>query len=115
MKLRLLVLLCAAGCSASMVQKPGSLVPSPNAPVNESTRPGVIKFLNEGIGTVRDKRRESAYAQMRKACGGPYRIDVEGPRMEGTAVIHDPDVTWAVPTQWWYIQFSCVRSPSHDR
>lgn len=109
---RALVLLAISGCSASMVQKPGALVASPNAPENEITRPGVIKFLNEGIASVRDKRRENAYAQMRKACGGPYRIDSEGPRIEGGAVVHDPSVSWAVPTQWWYIQFSCIRAPS---
>lgn len=103
----LLLLLCA--CTASMVQKPGRLAADPNAPVNEAARPGVIKFLNEGIDTVRDKRRANAYAQMQKACDGPYRIDAEGPQLEGAVVIPG-DVTTVVQSQYWYIQFSCVRS-----
>lgn len=106
------VLAAVAGCSASMVQRPGSLVSDPNAPVNEATRPGVIRYLNEGIGAVREKRRADAYAQMRKACAGPYRIDAEGPRMEGAVVVHDGDTSAILESQYWYIQFSCVRTPT---
>jgi hypothetical protein len=107
------VMLCATlslGCSASMVTKPGTVASAPAAyaPVNEGARPGVVKYLNEGIGSVREKRRQDAYKKMHEACGGPYRIDAEGPRVEGGVVVPVGDAAAVIPSQYWYIQFSCV-------
>ena len=107
------VLLVVVACSAQMVSKPGSTAPVPNAPVNEAERGGVVKYLNEGIQAVRDKRRASAYKQMAKACGGPYRIDAEGPQVEGGVVVPLQNGTAiSTNTNDWYIQFSCVRADS---
>ena len=63
------VSLMIAGCSASMVSGPGSGgTGSPYAPVNEMRRPGLIKYLNQGAGSVVAERREDAYRQMHAAC-----------------------------------------------
>jgi hypothetical protein len=108
-----LALLAIAACGAQMVNKPGTTAPVPNAPVNEAERGGVVKYLNEGIQAVRDKRRASAYKQMAKACGGPYRIDAEGPQVEGGVVVPLQNGTSvSSSTTDWYIQFSCVRAVS---
>jgi len=98
------------GCSASMVTRPGNLTPVANAPVNEATRPGVVRYLNEGIGSVRDARRRSAYSKMQAACSGPYRIDTEGERLEGGVVVPTGVAAVFSQSRYWYIQFSCVRS-----
>ena len=49
--LPVLALLCA--CSAKMVSTPGSTAPTKYAPINEAGRGGVIKYRNQGLGTVR--------------------------------------------------------------
>lgn len=98
------------GCSAKMVSAPGmSSAPSPYAPVNEANRGGVIKYRNEGVAAIRQKRREDAYKQMFTACNGKYKIDAEGPREEGGVVVPVGNVAMVEATQYWYIQFSCVR------
>src|SRR5690349_10140380 len=63
-------------CRAHMVSAPGG--DSEYGPVNQASRGGVIKYKNSGLAA--NKRRENAYRQMYKACGGYYRIDAEGPR-----------------------------------
>ncbi len=99
--------LSLAGCmSAEMVSSPTS--GSAYAPVNENTRSGVVKYLNDGAGFVRKQRREDAYKQMHDACGGGYRIDAEGSNAEGgTIVSSGSGSVWAQST-YWYIQFSCI-------
>lgn len=98
------------GCSATMVNSPGmarSL--SPYAPVNEASRGGVVKYLNQGASSVVRQRRDDAYRQMYTACGGSYRINAEGPNAEGGVVIpiQGGGAMWT-QSQYWYIQFSCV-------
>jgi hypothetical protein len=96
-------------CGASMVQEPGGTKPVANAPVNEVARPGVVMYLNEGIASVKAKRRANAYAQMKKACGGgEYRIDSEGPRVKDGVVVPDSQATAVLNSQYWFIQFSCA-------
>lgn len=97
------------GCgSATMVTSPGGSS-SPYGPVNQGRRPGLIKYLNQGASSVIESRRSDAYEQMNRACGGRYRIDAEGPRSEGGVVIVSGNTATAMDSQYWYIQFSCVR------
>jgi hypothetical protein len=103
------------GCHASMVTPPGSTNPVANAPVNEASRGGVIKYSNEGAAFVRQKRREDAYKRMSEACGGKYRIDSEGPRVDGGVVLPVGDAAIAATSEAWYIQFSCVRDSTTKR
>ena len=75
------------GCTSSMVIKPGSQVQSQYAPVNESTRRGIVKYLNQGASFVIEQRRKHAYRRMYTECGGKYRIVAEGPRLEGGVIV----------------------------
>ena len=101
-----------ASCSARMVAAPGGGPPSPYGPVNQASRGGTVKYLNQGIAPVRNARREDAYRQMYNACGGYYRIDSEGPHSEGGRVVRDGSGGVDVESyEYWYIQFSCVAPP----
>jgi hypothetical protein len=103
-------LILCLGCAAQMVNPPGSTNSSIYAPVNEASRGGVVRYLNDGAGFVKKKRRESAYKQMHDACGGAYRIDAEGAQVrDGVVMAIDPDMAVALASEYWYIQFSCVR------
>ncbi len=102
-----------SGCSASMVTPPGTGVQMANAPINEANRPGVIRYLNEGAATIRKKRRQDAYNQMQKACGGPYAIDSESEKVDGSTTSIEPtqrgvDATTST-SKYWYIAFHCVK------
>lgn len=97
-----------AGCRASMVVSPGRSSTSAYAPVNEAKRPGIIKYLNEGVQAVRTARRENAYQQMYEACGGAYRITQEGSHAEGGAVIPVGNMAIYDESQYLYIAFECV-------
>jgi len=95
------------GCtSAEMVSSPNS--GSAYAPVNEGSRGGVVKYLNDGADFVRKQRRDDAYKQMHDACNGAYRIDTEGSNAEGGAVITSGSGAFWAQSHYWYIQFSCV-------
>lgn len=95
------------GCtSAQMVSSPNS--GSAYAPANEGARPGVVKYLNDGAEFVRNQRRESAYKQMHKACGGRYMIDAEGSAAEGGMVFNSGPTSYYAQSNYWYIQFSCL-------
>lgn len=107
--------LATLACSAKMVSTPGTgSAPSPYAPVNEATRGGVIKYLNAGVSSIRQKRRDDAYKQMFDACAGRYRIDAEGPRTEGAMVVPAGNGAAVIDSQYWYIQFSCIRDSAQD-
>lgn len=101
-----------SGCTAKMVSRPGSISASQYAPVNEGARSGVIKYLNQGAESIVKKRRADAYRQMYEACGGTYRIDAEGPRAEGGAAVPIGEAAVIATTEYWYIQFSCVKEAS---
>lgn len=103
-----MIVACLAGCmSADMVSSPNS--GSAYAPANESSRSGVVKYLNAGADYVRKQRREDAYKQMHDACNGSYNIDAEGSNAEGGSVINSGGASIWTQTNYWYIQFSCVR------
>ncbi len=104
-----ILMVVASGCSATMVSAPGrARAPSAYAPVNDSVQPGLVRYLNQGASSVVNTRREDAYKQMYTSCGGAYRIDAEGPQSDGAAVIPTATGAYIAPSQYWYIQFSCV-------
>jgi hypothetical protein len=93
-----------------MVNSPGaSSLPSAYAPVNEQSRPGLIKYLNQGAASVIAKRREDAYRQMYEACGGRYNIDAEGPvGGEGYIMPMTGGGYLTAQSEYWGISFSCL-------
>ena len=110
----LLSVLVTVGCSASMVSSPGqNTSASKFAPANENSRPGLIKYLNQGAASVISQRREDAYQQMYESCGGKYKIDSEGPRNEGgMAVPMAGGGTAWMESEYWFISFSCLNGSS---
>lgn len=97
-----------AGCSATVVAPPGaSMADSVYAPTNQKSRPGVVKYLNQGATPVVNKRRESAYRQMHEACGGSYSILDEGPQSEGGSALPLGNGAIFAQSQYWYIRFAC--------
>src|SRR5438105_14234781 len=115
-KLLVPVVLGLCACTSKMVSRPGSMSPDPYAPLNEADRPGVVSYLNEGIGSVRQARRRNAYKKMHDACNSPYRIDREGDQVDGGVVVGGAHSAVGTKTHRWYIQFSCVRdcAPHHS-
>jgi hypothetical protein len=108
--MRLLVgLFLLQGCAATMVSNPGSAENVQYAPVNESERSGMVKYLNQGADFVIKGRRADAYKQMHEACKGSYKIDSEGPQSNGSVTaVAAPGVAFTESNQYWYIRFSCV-------
>ena len=104
----LAIAIALTACAAQMVSSPGAASTSAYAPVNEASRGGIVKYLNEGADFVRKPRREDAYKQMYSACNGKYRIDAEGPKAEGGAITVFGDSAFYSESVYWYIQFSCV-------
>lgn len=104
-----------AGCTASMVVNPGKTNRSEYAPVNESSRRGVVKYLNQGAQSVIAQRRENAYKQMCQACGGKYRIIAEGPKLEGGSVVPVGNMMMYTPQQYIYIEFECIRCTTESK
>lgn len=105
----LLVAAVMSGCSATMVNAPGGSR-SAFAPVNEAQRPGTISYLNQGADSIIRARRGDAYKQMHGACGGDYRIEGEGPQMSGGVLAPVGRSAVFIPSQYWFIQFSCVKA-----
>lgn len=104
----------ALACSASTIVKPGTANVA-NAPVNEMERPGIVGYLNDGASRIREARRADAYKKMQESCGGPYKIDSEGEKVEGGSVVPTTSGGWrSFSSHHWYIQYSCVRSATKD-
>lgn len=93
------------GCTATMVNRPGSH--SQFGPTNEGSRPGTVKYLNQGADSVIESRRKDAYKQMYQACHGKYKILSEGPNAEGGAFIPVGNALMYSQSQYWYINFQC--------
>jgi hypothetical protein len=113
MRLLSFVLACAllSGCmtGSSMVVRPGGQSNSQYAPLNEKSRFGTVKYLNDGYRFVKEARRENAYKQMHDSCGGDYRIINEGTQSEGSVIMPVNQGAVALSSQYLYIQYECVR------
>jgi hypothetical protein len=73
------LILILSGCiaTANMVKNPNeSNSQSKYAPDSEkkSNGVGVVSYMNEGIISIRETRREDAYKKMYGACNGKYEI-----------------------------------------
>lgn len=126
------ILVASGACSATMV-KPAGSAPVPNAPVNEASLPGLVRYSTDGAGFIIKKRRASAYKKMSESCGGPYRITAEGQQVEGGVVVSATDASASASarrtgstvsgtatgsssttsvqasTHSWYIQYECAK------
>ena len=108
MKLLLLVFFLV-GCSAPsrMVVSPRMGTESAYSPVNEKSRPGLIKYSAHGSEAAKERKREDAYWRMHNACGGAYRILSEVQRSDGGAYVPVGNMMVYSETQYVYIEFLC--------
>lgn len=107
MKYTLLFLIFLTGCAAQMISAPGDT--TEYAPINERTRVGTIRYLNQGADFVIKERRSDAYKKMYNTCSGRYQIVAEAPTQGGltTAQNLGSGVTIFSGTEYWYISFQC--------
>lgn len=104
--LTLSVVYLTACATADLVHPVGGSASS-YAPSNESQRPGMVKYLNQGADFVIKARREDAYKKMYESCGGRYKIVSEGPRAEGGAMVPVGNTYMFSQSNYWYISFQC--------
>lgn len=80
------------------------------APVNEETRPGLIRYVWSEDRETEHARRMEAYETMWRACDGKYKLLDEEARSEPTGLLTTPNGNGHVTTiTYWYIEFECVR------
>ena len=101
-------ILFLTGCTATMVSAPGKNTTSRYAPINETSRPGIIKYLNAGDSEVIQARREDAYKKMYKACNGKYKIINEGSQLKNGAIIPIGSGAYYSQSEYLYINFECA-------
>jgi len=96
-------------CTAQMVTTRRNLSTDPNAPQATGPDDGEIKYLNEGIQSVREARRRDAYSRMKEYCNGHYRITSESEASE------QPTYFGLVkgPGNVIRIKFECLQGSGH--
>ena len=97
----LVFLVIASGCSSVLivpVSKKNSYL-SDNAPLNETARPGFVKYSLAGHDGVVAMRRKDAYSQMKELCGGDYEIISEHQKLIPYLVFFE--------SEYNYINFKC--------
>src|SRR5258708_29617514 len=70
----LLVAVLCMGCTAHMMETHGDKVFLFASAKEKQGRGGVIRYLNTGLDSWKQSRREDATKQMQRFCSGPYRI-----------------------------------------
>jgi hypothetical protein len=95
MSRRLVLVVALCGCvHAEVVQRP-------EAPLNE----GIVKFLDEGTDSAREKMKNDAYLKMREVCGGgTYAVVAESNHPD--AEVSPGDVV--VAGGWHFLKFKCL-------
>lgn len=77
------------------------------APTNDSQRPGLVKYLNQGAEFVIKARREDAYKKMFESCDGKYKIVNEGQQADGGSMTPVGNSYMYSQFNYWYISFIC--------
>lgn len=88
----------------------GNMVVTPDA---AALGQRILRFDNRGSVRVRAERRRVANQTMAAACASPYRSGAEGPAAINGVVTAAPDETSHAASEFWYVQFVCVRD-QHD-
>lgn len=102
----LLSILLIYSCSATHVTKPSKPKHAP-----ENYQPvGMVKYLNEGLSSIRESRREDAFKEMSEACGGKYKILEEGEKPDNFSLTTYNPAVKSIDTyksNYWYISYAC--------
>lgn len=109
MKIKILTtILLLTSCSAKMVVKPGD-TSNKYAPINEESRPGIIRYLNEGVASVKKARRDDAYRKMYEICSGKYKIVSEGAANKQQISTNAYSGVVSGNSEYIYIHFECIK------
>jgi hypothetical protein len=84
----------------------GNMIVSPSA---AALGERILRFDNRGTTKERAVRRKGAEQSMAAACASPYRSGAEGPTAVNGVVTAAPDETTHDASEFWYVQFVCVR------
>ena len=97
--------LILSGC-AEMEVSPGKQHHFNNAPVNESSRAGIVSYSKEAIDE--DAERQEAYDEMAKSCHGAYKILKEEVKKGNGDYLNDKGLVIGLDDTRVYITFACV-------
>lgn len=98
--------LLAAGCKAHMLETRGDKVMLLAPKDAKPGKGGVIRYLQTGPKSFQAARKSDAEAQMRRFCGGEYRVSAEGPRSKLGASV--PVKSSFEMDEYWYVVFDCA-------
>lgn len=110
----LIVLSLLSACKAHMIETRGA---SPQLTLKGLVNPpkgGAVRYLKNGLASMRNARRADAEKQMRAYCGGDYTISDEGPRSKLGAKAPIPKGGLEMD-EYWYILFDCPPSAAVKR
>ena len=98
--------LILSGC-AELEVAPGNLSHLKNAPVNESSRAGIVSY-SKGAFDEEDER-QNAYDEMAESCHGPYKIIKEGIKKGDGDYMNGDKLVLGLDDDRVYITFKCVK------
>jgi len=98
--------LLVSGC-AELEVSPGQKSNLLNAPVNETSRAGIVSYRKEAIDE--DDERQEAYNTMAQSCHGSYKIlNEELRRGNGDYIADNGKLAMGMDEDRVYIHFVCV-------
>ena len=97
--------LILSGC-AEMEVSPGKQNLLNNAPINESSRAGIVSYSKEVFDE--DDERQEAYDEMAESCHGAYKILKEELKRGAGDYLTDKDYVLGLDEDRVYIHFVCV-------
>jgi hypothetical protein len=90
----------------------GNMVVSPAA---AALGQRILRFDNRGTPAERAAQRKTANRTMSAACESDYRSGAEGPAAIAGVVTPRPDESSHDASEFWYVQFVCVRDDHTTR
>ena len=100
------LLLLVSGC-AELEVSPGKKSNLKNAPLNETSRAGIVSYSKNAIDE--DDERQEAYNTMAESCHGAYKIlKEELKRGNGDYISDNGKLTMAMNEDRVYINFVCI-------
>ena len=100
-----LLTLLVVGCT-NLEVSPGKKSNLKNAPINESSRAGIVSYSKEAIDE--DDERQDAYNTMAESCNGAYKILKEDVKRGAGDYITDKNYAFGLDEDRVYITFKCV-------
>ena len=101
------IALILSGC-AELEVSPGRQSHFNNAPVNESSRAGIVSYSKEAIDE--EAERQDAYDEMAKSCHGAYKILKEEVKKGNGDYLDDKELVIGLDDTRVYITFKCVQT-----